>query len=178
MNPIRSLLIIIVSIALVFIATAQTGTTPNGTAANPAKTTPNFGLQWDGNAASEGVTGYRLYEWFGGEARQIVPGEIVGTTADMNNVASGQHIYSVTAWNGLEESAHSNQLYVLVLGRPSPPGGLRANPVQLQALNKKLRVTPEHFVKFRQGVAPDYPHRILASREILGLAMTKQEATF
>jgi hypothetical protein len=60
----------------------------------------------------------------------------------------------------------------MVLAKPSAPKNART--IKLTAL---LRVKPEHFKLFKQGVAPDYPHRILAARQILDFSMDKKDAT-
>ena len=110
-----------------------------------------------------------------------VPGaeRIVGSLGfRFTNLPTGRRIFTVTASNEFGESPHSNQLFVMVGAAPSKPNTPRVVPPQkLAQLDQKLRVQDKHFAMFRQGIAPDYPRRMLAARELLDLPMTRKAAT-
>jgi hypothetical protein len=79
-------------------------------------TTSSISLAW--NASSGTVSGYRVYE--GSAVKATVTS---GTSATISGLASGSsHTYTVTAFNGTGESAHSAAVTGTATGGPGVPG--------------------------------------------------------
>jgi hypothetical protein len=98
-------------------------------------------------------------------------------TATVPNLAQGKtYFFIVRAYNSEGFSPPSNEVSTKIIGTPGAPQQLRITPKQLSQLDDKLRVEKKHFVQFKQGVAPNYPTRILKSREILALSMNQKDA--
>lgn len=159
---------------------ASSASAQTGTQANPTPTGPSYSIIWDMSPTPQ-VDHYVVFEQTPAKTWAIVPGSewVLPSMIPVkfDNVPEGLHVYTVTAnVQDLLQSDFATPLYAQVI-KILPPGLLKIQPKKLTALNDKLRVQKKHFVQFKQGIAPDYPQRILNSRQLLELSMAQKDAT-
>ncbi len=136
-------------------------------------------LAWDPNPETPEapISGYELSygETAGGWTQRLDVGKVI--TAVVPNLATGKtYFFIVRAYNSEGFSPPSNEVSAKIIGVPGAPQQLRITAKKLADLDDKLRVQKQHYVQFKQGVAPNYPTRILKSREILELSMNQKDA--
>jgi hypothetical protein len=135
-------------------------------------------LQWDASDASEPVSGYEVSygEAAGAWTQRWDAGNAL--TVTITGLARGKTFYFIVrAYNSEGFSPPSNEVFARIFGVPGAPQQLRITAKKLAELDDKLRVQKQHYVQFKQGVAPNYPTRILKSRGILDLSMNPKDAT-
>jgi len=108
----------LILVALCGLVGAAPPISEDGTAANPFQVNSAFSVSWDANPPEENVVGYRLYEWLSGNPAMVA--EVTSPPVNVLNVPLGSHVYTATALNSSQESAHSQQMFVMVTDRPRP----------------------------------------------------------
>jgi hypothetical protein len=136
-------------------------------------------LAWDASPESPEmpVSGYEVSygEAAGAWTQRLDVGKVL--TAVVPNLGTGRtYFFIVRAYNSEGFSPPSNEVSAKIIGTPNAPQQLRITAKKLADLDDKLRVQKQHYVQFKQGVAPNYPTRILKSREILELSMNQKDA--